>query len=92
MRPPTRSRALLADRGVTKGDIVALLLPSSIDYAACYHGALRLGAVTSGVNPRLGDRERTSIFERLGAHGDSLSRLRAGICEAAGVTSSTAPR
>ncbi len=33
---------------------MALLLPSCIDYAVCYHAALRLGAVTSGVNPRLG--------------------------------------
>ncbi len=55
------------DRGVTKGDVVALLLPSSIDYAVCYHAALRLGAVTSGVNPRLGEKERASIFDRLGA-------------------------
>ncbi len=59
--------AVLADRGVTKGDVVALVLPSSIDYAVCYHAALRLGAVTSGVNPRLGGKERASIFNRLGA-------------------------
>ena len=59
--------AALADRGVRKGDVVALVLPSSIDYAVCYHAALRLGAVTSGVNPRLGTAERTSIFGRLGA-------------------------
>src|SRR5580704_11624689 len=59
--------ALLAERGVKKGDVVALVLPSSIDYAVCYHAALRLGAVTSGVNPRLGRAERTSIFNRLGA-------------------------
>ena len=44
---------------------MALLLPSSIDYAVCYHAALRLGAITSGVNPRLGPSERASIFERL---------------------------
>jgi acyl-CoA synthetase (AMP-forming)/AMP-acid ligase II len=59
--------AVFADRGVAKGDVVALLLPSSIDYAVCYHAALRLGAVTSGVNPRLGIQERASIFSRLGA-------------------------
>src|ERR1700722_9119755 len=54
-----------ADAGVRKGDIVALLLPSSIDYAVCYHAALRIGAVTSGVNPRLGAQERRRIFEQL---------------------------
>lgn len=57
--------AILADAGVTRGDIVALVLPSSIDYAVCYHAALRLGAITSGVNPRLGQFEQVSIFERL---------------------------
>ena len=57
--------ALFAAAGVKKGDIVALLLPSSIDYAVCYHAALRLGAITSGINPRLGPSERASIFERL---------------------------
>jgi acyl-CoA synthetase (AMP-forming)/AMP-acid ligase II len=59
--------AEFSDRGVHKGDVVALLLPSSIDYAVCYHAALRLGAVTSGVNPRLGENERNSIFGRLAA-------------------------
>jgi acyl-CoA synthetase (AMP-forming)/AMP-acid ligase II len=57
--------AMFARAGVGKGAIVALLLPSSIDYAVCYHAALRLGAITSGVNPRLGRSEKTSIFERL---------------------------
>jgi acyl-CoA synthetase (AMP-forming)/AMP-acid ligase II len=57
--------ALFFGAGVKKGDIVALLLPSSIDYAVCYQAALRLGAITSGVNPRLGPSERASIFERL---------------------------
>ena len=58
---------MFSDAGVGRGDVVALLLPSSIEYAACYHGAMRMGAVTSGVNPRLGRSEKASIFERLGA-------------------------
>lgn len=56
--------SLLADRGVEKGDVVCLLLPSSIDYAVCYQAAARLGAVTSGINLRLGDRERSWILSR----------------------------
>ena len=36
--------ALLSSQGVTKGDVVCLLLPSSIDYAVCYQAAARLGA------------------------------------------------
>lgn len=54
----------LAERGVGRGDVVVLLLPSSIDYAICYLAAMRLGAVTSGINPRLGPREVESILRR----------------------------
>jgi acyl-CoA synthetase (AMP-forming)/AMP-acid ligase II len=50
--------------GVGKGDVVTLLLPSSIKFAVCYLGALRVGAVTSALNLRLGRVEQASIFER----------------------------
>jgi acyl-CoA synthetase (AMP-forming)/AMP-acid ligase II len=56
--------ALLAAQGVTKGAVVCLLLPSSIDYAVCYQAAARLGAVTTGVNLRLGPPEQASIMAR----------------------------
>jgi acyl-CoA synthetase (AMP-forming)/AMP-acid ligase II len=56
--------ALLAAQGVTKGDVVCLLLPSSIDYAVCYQAAARLGAITTGVNLRLGPPEQASIMAR----------------------------
>lgn len=55
---------LLARAGVGHGSVVALLMPSSIDYMVCYLAAARLGAITSGVNLRLGAREVTSILER----------------------------
>ena len=55
---------LLAAEGVGRGDVVCLLLPSSIDYAVCYQAAIRLGAVTSGVNLRLGPAEQASIAAR----------------------------
>lgn len=55
---------LLAAAGVGRGDVVCLLLPSSIDYAVCYQAILRLGAVASGVNQRLGPAERASIANR----------------------------
>ncbi len=54
----------LARRGVRKGDVVCLLLPSSIDYAVLYAALLRLGAITSGINPRMGAGEMASIVER----------------------------
>ncbi len=56
--------ATLLDRGVTPGDVVCLLLPSSIKFATCYLGALRAGAITSAINLRLGPGEKASILER----------------------------
>lgn len=56
--------ATLLDRGVRTGDVVCLMLPSSIKFAACYLGALRAGAITSAINGRLGATEQRSILER----------------------------
>src|SRR5580765_1255130 len=56
--------ARFADAGVGRGAVVCLILPSSIEYAVCYQAAARLGAITSGINPRLGPAEVTSILER----------------------------
>jgi acyl-CoA synthetase (AMP-forming)/AMP-acid ligase II len=55
---------LLARHGVGRGDVVCLLLPSSIDYAVLYAALQRLGAITSGINPRMGAAEVASIVER----------------------------
>ncbi|MCB0994716.1 MAG: acyl--CoA ligase [Acidimicrobiales bacterium] len=49
--------AALADRGVGIGDVVCLLLPSSIEYMIAYQAVVRLGAVVTGVNARLGPSE-----------------------------------
>ena len=54
-----------AEHGVGKGDVVCLVVPTSIEYAVCYHAALRLGAITSGVNTRFGPAEKESILGRL---------------------------
>ena len=56
--------AALGERGVGTGDVVALLLPSSADYAIAYAAAMRLGAITTGINLRLGPAEVTSVVER----------------------------
>ena len=56
----------LERRGVAKGDVVCLLLPSCIEYAVLYAALLRLGAITSGINPRMGAGEVASIVDRAG--------------------------
>jgi acyl-CoA synthetase (AMP-forming)/AMP-acid ligase II len=53
-----------ADLGVGKGDVVMLWLPSGIDYATCYAAAAMIGAITAGLNPRLGRREIESILQQ----------------------------
>jgi acyl-CoA synthetase (AMP-forming)/AMP-acid ligase II len=54
----------LTSLGVGPGDIVGIRLPSSIDYAIAYQAAIRLGAVTSGMNPRLGVAETAHILAK----------------------------
>jgi len=52
----------LAALGVGAGDVVCLMLPSSADFAVCYLAAIRLGAIVTAVNPRLGDDEISHIL------------------------------
>ena len=56
--------ATLAERGVGPGDVVALYLGSSIDFAVGYAAASRLGAVPTGINTRLGPTEITAILAK----------------------------
>jgi acyl-CoA synthetase (AMP-forming)/AMP-acid ligase II len=51
-------------RGVDRGDVVALMLPASIDYAVAYAAAGKLGAIATGLNTRLGRREVESIMSQ----------------------------
>jgi acyl-CoA synthetase (AMP-forming)/AMP-acid ligase II len=52
----------LRAQGVGHGDVLAVCLAPSIDFAiVCYAGAL-LGAIITGVNTRLGPRELSAIF------------------------------
>jgi len=54
----------LANRGVGTGDVVALVLPPSVEYAVAYLAAAKVGAVTAGVNDRLTSTERSAVLER----------------------------
>jgi acyl-CoA synthetase (AMP-forming)/AMP-acid ligase II len=48
--------------GVGRGDVVALMLPPSVDYAVCYAAAAKAGAITTGLNTRIGRREVDAIL------------------------------
>jgi acyl-CoA synthetase (AMP-forming)/AMP-acid ligase II len=52
----------MAVKGVRPGDVVAIALPPSIDYAIACAAILRLGAVATGINTRLGRRETAAIL------------------------------
>jgi acyl-CoA synthetase (AMP-forming)/AMP-acid ligase II len=56
--------AALVERGVAPGDVVAIMLPASIDYAVAYGAIALAGAVVTGLNTRLGEREIAAILER----------------------------
>src|SRR5665647_539568 len=53
--------AEMAASGVGIGDVVALYLPASIEYAIACAAAFRLGGIATGLNPRLGPRELDAI-------------------------------
>lgn len=63
----------LDGEGVGVGDVVALTMPSGIDYAVVHHAVIRLGAVATGINPRLGPAERRHI--------EDLARPRVSVAE-----------
>jgi acyl-CoA synthetase (AMP-forming)/AMP-acid ligase II len=56
----------LAAAGARPGSIVCLMLPSSADFAVCYLAAMRLGAIVTAINPRLGATEIRAILDQAG--------------------------
>jgi acyl-CoA synthetase (AMP-forming)/AMP-acid ligase II len=54
----------LKDYGVRVGDVVLISLEPSIDFAICFAAVQLIGAIASGVNPRLGRREVAAIIEK----------------------------
>lgn len=57
-RAADEAAAGLARRGISVGDVVALVLPSGCEYAVAYVALARLGAITVGVNPVSAPTER----------------------------------
>lgn len=55
----------LVDRGVRPGDVVAIMLPASIDYAIATAAITKAGGVVTGLNLRLGRSEIRAVLERV---------------------------
>ncbi|MCY3862128.1 MAG: class I adenylate-forming enzyme family protein [bacterium] len=55
----------LARRGVSHGEVVALLVPSSVDYLVLYGALAKLGAITAGVSSRLPAPERAVLVNNV---------------------------
>ncbi len=56
--------AAMRAMGVARGDVVAIALPSSIDFVVAYLAAARLGAIATALNTRLGPSEVEGILRR----------------------------
>jgi O-succinylbenzoic acid--CoA ligase len=54
--------AALHEVGVRRGDRVAACLPNDLDIVVAFHGAMRLGAVWVGLNPRLAPADRRALL------------------------------
>ena len=66
----------LREQGVGEGDVVALILPATVQYLALYLAAARIGAVTAGINTRLTEGERGSCWPSPTPRSPSMSRRR----------------
>lgn len=57
--------ARLAVRGVGQGQVVALLLPNSLDYVVAYCALAKVGAVTTGIGGHYSPGERQAMLEQV---------------------------
>ncbi len=57
----------LTERGLRKGDVLALYSPNQPEYAVAFHGAARLGAVSTTVNPLYTSEELRRQLDGAGA-------------------------
>ena len=62
-----RYAALLADLGVKKGDVVATILPNSLQHIVAFYGASQLGAIHSPINVMYQPEEIAYQLEDSGA-------------------------
>ncbi|HVS20833.1 MAG TPA: long-chain fatty acid--CoA ligase [Pyrinomonadaceae bacterium] len=56
-RAANRAAAMLASRGIGKGDVVSLLMPNSAEYIIAYFACWKLGALAGPINSLLKEHE-----------------------------------
>ena len=92
LRDVRRTAAGLSAMGISKGNVVALWLPNSPDFAIAFHSVLKLGAIATPVNPAATSHE---LAFQLGNGGASLlitstallEKARQAIAESTGAIS-----
>ena len=57
--------AWMRSKGLGEGSVLALCLPSCIEYILSYLAAAKLGAITAGINPRFTESEQLEVLEVL---------------------------
>ena len=57
--------AWMQSKGLSEGSVLALSLPSGIEYILSYLAASKLGVITAGINPRFTDHERIEVLKVL---------------------------
>jgi len=76
-----RAAALLASHGVSKGDVVSLLMPNSAEYIIAYFACWKLGALAGPVNSLLKEDETAFVVNNSEAkailvHSEFQSRIK----------------
>ncbi len=64
-----RFATALHEQGVSKGDVIAILLPNSFQYVVSYFAITRLGAIATGINPTYKPGEILHQLRTVGANG-----------------------
>src|SRR4051812_34337261 len=62
-----RAAAGLADRGLQKGDVFALIAPNSLDYAVAFHAIATIGGIAAPLNPSFTVPEAAHLLRETGA-------------------------
>ena len=80
-RAVNRALCLLKSRGITKGDVVSLLMPNSAEYVIAYFACWKLGAIAGPVNSLLKAHEIEFVISDSEAkamlvHSDFLSTIK----------------